>query len=61
MMQRANNLYSQRLSLPEAVLERSVSNKGDSARMHNLFHKLRSGNVSGNADRPLALLEGLCS
>ena len=36
-------IFSQRLSLPEFVLEKSVSNKGRMSRLRRLFGKLRAG------------------
>ena len=36
-------IFSQQLSLPEAVLERAVGNRGDSGRLRRLFEKLRAG------------------
>ena len=37
------HIFAQELSLPEDVLERSVSNKGDTSRFRKLFTKLRAG------------------
>ena len=42
-VQAAQHVFAQHLSLPEVVLERSVSNLGDSVRLRNFFHKLRAG------------------
>ena len=42
-VQNAQYIYQQQLSVPEVVLERSVSSWGDTSRMRALFHKLRSG------------------
>lgn len=36
-------IFSQQLSLPETVLERSFSNRGDTGRLRRLFQKLRAG------------------
>ena len=36
-------MYAKHLSLPEVVLQRGLSNWGDTGRMRAMFHKLREG------------------
>lgn len=48
--QQVKHLYSQKLSLPEVVIERSISNWGDTARLRNFFQKLRAGVFTSEMD-----------